>query len=116
MKHLIVLIIALLIPAAAMAKGSCKEDKQKFCKDATHVVPCLDQHKAELGEACKAHLKAKANAKKAKRGKEEGADVLAPRGVYGPMGHRLTRAPQPLTKEDCKTAGMTWIDQSNVCG
>jgi len=28
----------------------------------------------------------------------------------------LTRAPQPLTKEDCKTAGMTWIDQSNVCG
>ena len=24
--------------------------------------------------------------------------------------------PQPLTKEDCKTAGMKWNDQSNVCG
>ena len=24
--------------------------------------------------------------------------------------------PQPLTKEGCKTAGMTWNDQANVCG
>ena len=24
--------------------------------------------------------------------------------------------PQPLTKEGCKTAGMKWNDQSNVCG
>ena len=46
----------------------------------------------------------KANAKKdteesAKMGKEE--------------GHAQ---PQPLTKEGCKTAGMKWNDQSNVCG
>ena len=114
MKYLIVLIIALLIPAAAMAKG-CKEDKQKFCKDATHVDACLDQQKAESSEACKARLEAK-DEKKARRGKEEGADALAPRGVYGPMGHRLRRPPQPLTKEDCKMAGMKWNDQSNVCG
>ena len=46
----------------------------------------------------------RANAKKdteesAKMGKEE--------------GHAQ---PQPLTKEGCKTAGMKWNDQSNVCG
>ena len=46
----------------------------------------------------------KANAKKdteesAKMGKEEGP-----------------AQPQPLTKESCKTAGMTWNDHSNVCG
>jgi hypothetical protein len=33
MKYLMALIIALLVPTAAMAKSECKEDKQKFCKD-----------------------------------------------------------------------------------
>jgi hypothetical protein len=30
-------------------------------------------------------------------------------------GHAQTGA-QPLTRQDCKTAGMKWNDQSNVCG
>ena len=80
MKHLVVLIIALLIPAAAMAKGECKEDKQKFCKDVAEakgdIGACLNQHMADLSEACKTTLEAKAKKKNAegsaKMGKEEG--------------------------------------------
>jgi hypothetical protein len=105
MKYLMALMIALLVPTAAMAKGECKADKQKFCKDAAHVGACLDQHKAELSEACKAKREARANAKpgeQAKVGKEEGTHAQP--GV------------QPLTKEDCKKAGLKWNDQSNVCG
>ena len=30
-------------------------------------------------------------------------------------GHAQT-GPQPLTRQDCKTAGMKWNDQANVCG
>ena len=106
MRHLIVVLAALLIPAVAMAKGECKEDRQKFCKGAADSVACLDQHKAELSEACKAKLE-QANAKKAtkgsaKMGKEEGT-------------HAQPGA-QPLTKEDCKKAGMKWDDRANVCG
>jgi len=63
MKHLIV-VIALLIPTMAMAKGECKEDKQKFCKDATDSIACLAQHKAELSEPCRGKLEARANEKK----------------------------------------------------
>ena len=51
MKHLIVVMIALLIPAAAMAKGACRDDRQKFCKHAAHVGACLDQHMAELSNS-----------------------------------------------------------------
>jgi len=107
MKHLMVVIIALLIPAIAMAKGPCKEDKEKFCKDAAHLGACLDQHMAELSEACKAKRERRANAKKAieglaKMGKEE--ETHAQPGA------------QPLTKEDCKKAGMKWDDRANVCG
>jgi hypothetical protein len=76
MKHVMVVIIALLVPATAMAKGECKEDMLKFCKDAAHVGACLDEHKAELSEACIANREAKANERKneesAKMGKEEG--------------------------------------------
>jgi hypothetical protein len=61
MRHLIVVLAALLIPTATMAEGPCKNDVQKFCKDATTPEgpsprACLDQHKAELSEACKAKL------------------------------------------------------------
>jgi hypothetical protein len=76
MKHFMVVIISLLVPATAMAKGECKEDHQKFCKDATHVGACLDQHVSELSEACKNARQAKGTEKKhegsAKMGKEEG--------------------------------------------
>jgi hypothetical protein len=60
MKHLMVVIIALLIPAGAMAQGECKEEVRKFCKDVgeakSAVIACLQQHMAELSEACKTRL------------------------------------------------------------
>ena len=101
MNHFTVVMIALLIPATAMAAGECRQDRQKFCKGAAYIGACLDKHKAELTENCRAKREEMANAKKgseepAKMGKEEGA--------------------QPLTKESCKTAGMKWNEQSNVCG
>jgi len=58
MKHLFVLLMALLIPTAAMAKRECQADSEKFCKEIMaakgDVGACLDQHKAELSDACKA--------------------------------------------------------------
>ena len=77
MKHLVVLIIALLISSAAMAEGECQADRQKFCKDVakSDVGACFDKHAAELSEACKAkrEARAKKNAEEsAKMGKEEG--------------------------------------------
>ena len=56
------LAIALLIPVTAMAEGECQQDRQKFCKDETkaNVGACLDQHTAELSEACKAVREARA--------------------------------------------------------
>jgi hypothetical protein len=67
MKHLMVMIIALLIPVVAMAKGECGADKQKFCKDLVEkeAITCLKQHMAELSEVCKAKLETKAKEKSA---------------------------------------------------
>lgn len=40
-----------------MAKGVCKEDKKKFCKEVVEakgdVRACLEQHLDELTEACR---------------------------------------------------------------
>ena len=41
MKHFVVLIIALLISTAAMAKGECQLDRQKFCKDVAKATLAL---------------------------------------------------------------------------
>jgi hypothetical protein len=59
-KHLMVAIIALLIPITAMAEGECQQDRQKFCKDETkaNVGACLE-HMDELSEACKAMREAR---------------------------------------------------------
>jgi hypothetical protein len=69
MKYLMVVIIALLIPAAAMAKGECKEDKQKFCKDVIEAngdpEACMKQHEAELSDPCKEAREAKAKKRSA---------------------------------------------------
>jgi hypothetical protein len=60
MKHLMVLMIALLIPPAATVKGPCHDDAQRFCKGVGKtqgaVVACLHRHLAELSEACKTLL------------------------------------------------------------
>jgi hypothetical protein len=108
MKQFGIAIIALLIPATALAAAECRKDRHKFCRGAAHIGACLDAHMSELSDACKAQREAKAGAKKnteelARMGKEEGH-------VHAQTG------PQPLTRQDCKTAGMKWNDQSNVCG
>ena len=82
MRYLIVLMIALLIPSAALAKGECKEDKAKFCKgmDKTELKACLKAHEAELSESCKASREAKAKAKQSKENApEEPASMGEPR-------------------------------------
>jgi hypothetical protein len=66
MKHIMVVLVALLIPTATMAEGECKADKERLCKDVVvakgTVVACLKQHEAELSDACKARLEARAKA------------------------------------------------------
>jgi hypothetical protein len=63
MRFLIVLTVALLVPAAAMAGGECREELQKFCKEQVEAKQglgaCLDQHEAELSPECKANRAAK---------------------------------------------------------
>ena len=56
------LAVTLAIPVTAMAEGECQQDRQKFCKNETraNVGACLDQHMAELSEACKAMREARA--------------------------------------------------------
>jgi hypothetical protein len=85
MKHLMVVLVALLIPTATMAKGECKADKEKFCKDATHVGACLDQHVSELSEACKNARQAKGTEKKhegsAKMGEDKGTHTESNQGA-----------------------------------
>jgi hypothetical protein len=70
MKHLTIVLMALLIPTAAMAKDECNTDIEKFCKDVVNakgdVGDCLDQHKTELSAACKARREAKAKKGSAK--------------------------------------------------
>jgi lipoprotein-anchoring transpeptidase ErfK/SrfK len=54
------LAATLVIPV--MAEGECQQDRQKFCKNETraNVGACLDQHRDELSEACKAMREARA--------------------------------------------------------
>jgi hypothetical protein len=66
MKYVIGLMIFSFIPGGmAMAKGECKEDRQKFCKDVIQaggdVGVCMKQHEAEFSQACRE--KREANAK-----------------------------------------------------
>jgi hypothetical protein len=75
MKQLVAIVmIAFLIPATAtvaLAKSPCKDDKEKFCKDAKasgkKVATCLKEHEAELSPACKESIEAKKAEKRAKK-------------------------------------------------
>jgi hypothetical protein len=64
MKHLAIVLLALLVPAAAMAEGPCKADKEKFCSDVKAapgaMAACLSQHASELSSSCKAQMEARA--------------------------------------------------------
>lgn len=110
MRHLIALMIALLVPVAAMAKAGCAEDKEKFCKEVIeakgNVSACLNEHKAELTEACKARLEAKAKDKEAKA-KEKTAKDSAKMGE----GEGTHTAPNPGSPPESDT---NKVDQPNV--
>jgi hypothetical protein len=74
MKYVAVLMIALLAPAAALAKGECDADREKFCKDIegeAELKACIQQHFGEMSKACQARMAAKANKNKEKTGEEE---------------------------------------------
>jgi hypothetical protein len=76
MKYLLTLLVVLLIPTAALAKGECKEEKTKFCPELKkeELRACLSKHEAELSATCKEKLEAKA---KKSAAKEKPADSPA---------------------------------------
>jgi hypothetical protein len=86
MKQLVaILMIAFMVPTAAMAKNSaCKEEKAKFCKDTKasggKVRDCLKQHAAEVSAACKAQLD-KPKEVKSKEEKAKKRDATKPTGA-----------------------------------
>ena len=65
MKYLLTLLMVLLIPTAALAKGECKEERKKFCSGMARnqLWHCLSKHEAELGAPCKTKIEARAKAK-----------------------------------------------------
>jgi hypothetical protein len=72
MKYLLALLIVLLIPTAALAKGECKEERKKFCAGMVkkELWDCLSKYEAELGAPCKTKIEARAKAKE-ERAKEK---------------------------------------------
>jgi hypothetical protein len=42
MKHLLTLLIVLLIPTAALAKGECRDERKKFCAGMVKSSPSTD--------------------------------------------------------------------------
>ena len=87
MKHLLTLLIVLLIPTAALAKGECRDERKKFCAGMVkkQLWDCLRKHEAELGAPCKTKIEARAAAK------EERELRQAPR--QAPTIHHLQRIP-----------------------
>lgn len=64
MRLRMALVIA-LVPITAMAKSECRDDKKKFCKEVFaakgDIGECLEQHLAELSEACRIKQQTKSN-------------------------------------------------------
>jgi cysteine rich repeat protein len=76
-RQLTIVLMALLIPTAAMAKDECNTDIEKFCKAVVDakgdVGDCLDQHKTELSAPCKTKRE-----KNFAKGKSKGTQSNAP--------------------------------------
>ena len=74
MKYLLTLLVVLMMPTAALAKGECKEERKKFCAglEKKEVLACLRKHEAVLGAPCKTKLEARAKAKEARDGEDGG--------------------------------------------
>jgi len=101
MKHVTALAILLLIPTVAFAKGECRDDIKKFCKDVRDdkgkLVACMDQHQAELSDACKARREAKVKQKNsedsATMGKDDGTHTEPDHG--SPLENDTSKIDQP---------------------
>jgi hypothetical protein len=101
MKYLLTLLIVLLIPSAALAKGECKEERKKFCAgmEKKQLWHCLSKHEAELGAPCKTKIEAKAKAKEERAKENAGnprAEPSAPSAMPGAYSSPSTDTqPQP---------------------
>jgi hypothetical protein len=97
MRYVIALLIALLIPTAALAKGECKEEKKKFCAglEKKELWPCLSKHEAELGESCRSIVKAKVERQERKA---MPGDQSAPSAA--PSSPSTDTQPQPTYPDD----------------
>jgi hypothetical protein len=87
MKYLLVLVM-LLIPTAALAKGECKQEKKKLCAglEKKELWTCLSEHEAELGNPCKTKLEAKAKKAAVKEKPASSAPSTAPSTQPPPPG------------------------------
>jgi hypothetical protein len=65
MRYLLTLLIALLVPTAALAKAECRDDRKKFCAgmEKTELWACLKKHEDELSAPCKSRLEARTKTK-----------------------------------------------------
>jgi len=61
MKSVLTMITVMILATSGItAKGECKADREKFCKDVKKgdlkgMHACMKSHDAELSEACKSH-------------------------------------------------------------
>jgi hypothetical protein len=80
MKHLLTLLIVLLIPTAALAKGECRDERKKFCAGMVkkQLWDCLSKHEAGLGAPCKTKIEARAKAKEERAKKKTGNSLAEP--------------------------------------
>ena len=126
MKTVIVCAVSLLFaglasaqeaPAAPKAEkpklstGACKDEVQKFCKDAEKgkIGDCLKQHEADLSDGCKAGMKDRAE-RKHKEAREKVKDAckgdvekLCKDSEKGKVGECLKQHKDELS-DDCKAA------------
>ena len=87
MKHLLTLLIVLLIPTAALAKGECRDERKKFCAGMVkkQLSDSMRKHEAELGAPCKTKSRLEPQLRKS------GELRQAPR--QAPTIHHLQRIP-----------------------
>ena len=99
-----IILAALIFPTAAFATTRpCTADRLNFCKGVKASVKdigtCLQGHKDELSEPCKARLRNQP---------PTAAQAESSRMFAGASS-------QPLTRADCGKAGMRWNEGANVC-
>ena len=96
MKYLLILLVVLMMPTAALAKGECKEEKKKFCAgvEKKELWACLGKHEAEVGAPCKTKLETRAKAKE-ERATGKAGDLSAERAGANHSSPSTDTQPQP---------------------